>query len=110
MASVHDENHAKTIAKFRRFWVEEPRHKETISSDENCYLYCSTRETTTNTYLRTRHISGCRREQKRQQKEVYICTTPVVGGTEELAGLNDDRHNQVQTCPARRLSLCSFKL
>ena len=28
---------------FRRFWVKEPRHSETISSDEKCHLYRSTR-------------------------------------------------------------------
>ena len=30
------------MANFRRFWIKEPRHSETVS-DENCHLYRNNR-------------------------------------------------------------------
>ena len=36
-----NENHAKKMANFRRNWVKEPRHSETIQ-DEKRYLHRST--------------------------------------------------------------------
>ena len=43
MAYVFNENNAKKMAYFQRFWVKEPRHAETVQ-DENSYLYRSTRQ------------------------------------------------------------------